>query len=271
MKKSGEKDKTEDDSVRVAVRVRPLSLQEVSQGCEGAVGAEENGEIRIPALDKRMTYDFAFGANGSQQHVYETMVQPLLEKSFFKGYNATVLAYGQTGSGKTYTMGTELNGTSAEGVIPRCVRDLFEKIEEERNESKWTISVSFLEVYKEVVRDLLRTSSTVETAQGLPVREDSNGEVYVRGLTWCTVTSPREMLTCLEQGTASRVTGKTGMNLHSSRSHAIFAIRADRVSQKEDNGTYFSLTTLTQLTTHSLTHSRPHYPSQVHLAQHFVW
>ena len=193
-----------EDSVRVAVRIRPLSFKEVGEGCENAVESSECGtEIRIPSIGKRFTYDNAVSPNGSQAYIYETTVQPLLEKSFFKGYNATVLAYGQTGSGKTYTMGTELNGTSEEGIIPRCVRDLFEKIREEENEgtSKWTVTVSFLEVYKEVVRDLLRTSDVVETSQGLPVREDSNGEVYVKDLTWCRVTNPKEMLTCLQQGT----------------------------------------------------------------------
>lgn len=244
----------DDENVRVCVRVRPLSFQEVSQGCENAVdvvraSSPENYSTEIRMHGKRMTYDCTIGPQGKQQHVYETMVQPLLEKSFFKGYNATVLAYGQTGSGKTYTMGTELNGTSEEGVIPRCVRALFEKVEEEKENSSWTISVSFLEVYKEVVRDLLRiTSDMVETnTQGLAVREDSNGDVYVKDLNWVKVTSPSEMLTCLQQGTSSRVTATTGMNLHSSRSHAIFAIRAERISKSQDNGTFSATLRLVDL------------------------
>ena len=58
------------DSVRVAVRVRPLSFKEVGEGCENAVESSECGtEIRIPSIGKRMTYDHAFSPSGSQAHV----------------------------------------------------------------------------------------------------------------------------------------------------------------------------------------------------------
>lgn len=55
------------------------------------------------------TYDFSFcsvdehdPAFASQQTVYETLAQPLLERAF-EGFNACLFAYGQTGSGKSYT------------------------------------------------------------------------------------------------------------------------------------------------------------------------
>lgn len=42
----------------------------------------------------------------------------------------TILAYGQTGSGKTHSMGTAYSGGPVEemGVIPRAVKDIFQKI-----------------------------------------------------------------------------------------------------------------------------------------------
>lgn len=43
--------------------------------------------------DKRFMFDRVFGAESSQQNVYEATAQPLL-KGLLDGYNATVFAYG---------------------------------------------------------------------------------------------------------------------------------------------------------------------------------
>jgi len=55
------------------------------------------------------TYDFSFCSVdkadpgfASQQAVYQTLAQPLLERAF-EGFNTCLFAYGQTGSGKSYT------------------------------------------------------------------------------------------------------------------------------------------------------------------------
>ena len=102
-------------------------------------------------------------------------------------------------------MGTELNGTSEESYYSEIQFEICSKRSDIKRKTTElltrTVTVSFREVYKIVVRDLLRTSDAVETSQGLPVREDSNGTVYVKDLTWCRVTNPKEMLTCLQQYT----------------------------------------------------------------------
>lgn len=75
----------------------------------------------------------------------------------------TVFAYGQTGSGKTYTMvGVEsedetYHPSCFDGVIPRAVRYLFEKISANAAAGispKFSVRASFLEIYNEQVRDL---------------------------------------------------------------------------------------------------------------------
>ena len=44
------------------------------------------------------TYDHVFTEEAKQVEVYNACVEPLV-KSFFEGFNTTILAYGQTGSG----------------------------------------------------------------------------------------------------------------------------------------------------------------------------
>ena len=66
------------------------------------------------------------------------------------GYNATVLAYGQTGSGKTHSMGGgwgEHSGTEDEvGIIPRVIKELFDGIENAKDNFSFVVRVSYLEV-----------------------------------------------------------------------------------------------------------------------------
>jgi hypothetical protein len=61
-----------------------------------------------------------------------------------------VLAYGQTGSGKTHTMGTAFKpGGATQGVIPRVMVELFERVEERRAQGAVvTIKVCFIEIHK---------------------------------------------------------------------------------------------------------------------------
>jgi kinesin family protein 18/19 len=66
-----------------------------------------------------------------------------------------VFAYGTTGSGKTHTM----TGTSENpGIMYLIIKGMFDKIQNE-SEKKFEIKVSYVEIYNEVIRDLLVANS----------------------------------------------------------------------------------------------------------------
>ena len=72
------------------------------------------------------------------------------------GYNGSVFAYGATGAGKTYTMlGTEDNL----GVMGRSVKELFRQIELNSSQREYKLKISYIEVYNEIIRDLLSGSA----------------------------------------------------------------------------------------------------------------
>ena len=63
-----------------------------------------------------------------------------------------MFAYGATGAGKTYTMlGTKENP----GVMCLTFEKLFRLISEEQSDHQFQIKLSYLEIYNEVIRDLL--------------------------------------------------------------------------------------------------------------------
>jgi len=92
--------------------------------------------------DKHFTFDHVFEEKASNKQVYQTLLQPSLQQ-VRDGYNVTCFAYGMTGAGKTHTMFGDKNQA---GLADLCIEGL--------NGSQ--ISVSFLEIYNETVKDLLQ-------------------------------------------------------------------------------------------------------------------
>lgn len=157
------------ESIKVAVRIRPLVDSEISRGCQTCLDVALNENQIIVRSDKGFTYNYVFDQHSSQDQVYNVAVESLVKK-LFEGFNVTILAYGQTGSGKTHTMGTCYAGEGDMGVIPRAVEDIFKHVE---NHPDWDyhISVSFMELYKEQLYDLLATDRAV-----VEIREDAKGK-----------------------------------------------------------------------------------------------
>lgn len=80
-------------------------------------------------------------------------VRPLVN-SVLDGFNGCVFAYGQTGTGKTFTMEGGLN---QEGIIPRTFSHIWHHIQSEASEDvTYLVSCSYIELYMEIVRDLLK-------------------------------------------------------------------------------------------------------------------
>lgn len=89
--------------VRVAVRIRPLLPREILHNHKVCLREVPGSSQVILGSDRLFSFDHTFGPAASQDEVYESCVQPLVE-TLIGGYNATVFCYGQTGSGKTHTL-----------------------------------------------------------------------------------------------------------------------------------------------------------------------
>ncbi|KAE8657076.1 Kinesin-like protein FRA1 [Hibiscus syriacus] len=233
---------SEDCCVKVAVHVRPLIGDEKLQGCKDCVTVTP-GKPQVQIGTHSFTFDHVYGSTGSpSSSMFEECIVPLVD-GLFQGYNATVLAYGQTGSGKTYTMGTGFKDGCQTGIIPQVMNALFAKIESLKHQIEFQLHVSFIEILKEEVRDLLDSAPLnksdgsnpnagkihVPGKQPIQIRESSNGVITLAGSTEVSVSMLKEMAACLEQGSLSRATGSTNMNNQSSRSHAIFTITLEQM------------------------------------------
>ncbi|KAM3850912.1 stAR-related lipid transfer protein 9 [Vipera latastei] len=229
-------------NVKVAVRVRPLSKREHAEGGAIIVETEDRvAKVKKVKVDSRFEsvwgtrekvvsfgFDYCYWSvdpedpkYASQEMVFQDLGTMVLS-SAFKGYNICLFAYGQTGSGKTYTM----MGTPASiGLTPRICQGLFSREGASSKQStSFRVEVSFLEIYNEQVRDLLKQSNH-KKPYTLRVREHPEMGPYVQGLSQHVVTDYRQVVGLLEEGIANRITAATHVHDASSRSHAIFTIQ----------------------------------------------
>ncbi|TVY29949.1 Kinesin-like protein [Lachnellula hyalina] len=175
--------------------------------------------------DQQFAFDRVFDENTTQADVYEATTRGLMD-SVLEGYNATVFAYGATGCGKTHT----ITGTAQQpGIIFLTMQELFEKIAERSDEKHTEVSLSYLEIYNETIRDLLVPGGT---KQGLMLREDANQTVSVAGLSSHHPHDVQEVMDMIVKGNEFRTISPTAANATSSRSHAVLQIN---VAQKDRN------------------------------------
>ncbi|XP_028827820.1 kinesin-like protein KIF16B isoform X2 [Denticeps clupeoides] len=227
-------------SVRVAVRVRPMNRREKELSAKCIIEMERNKttitNLKIPdgvvgdsmrEKTKTFTYDFSYDSADckhatfvSQEKVFKDLGTDVL-KAAFEGYNACIFAYGQTGSGKSYTM---MGNPGDSGLIPRICEGLFSRIANVTrwDEASFRTEVSYLEIYNERVRDLLRRKSS--KTYNLRVREHPKDGPYVEDLSKHLVQNYTDVEELMEAGNINRTTASTGMNDVSSRSHAIFTV-----------------------------------------------
>ncbi|KAI7366506.1 Kinesin heavy [Hortaea werneckii] len=210
------------NSIKVVARFRPQNKIEVGAGSEQIVEFTNPETCRV--LNGNFTFDRVFPTNTAQHDVFDYSIRSTVD-DVLAGYNGTVFAYGQTGSGKTYTMmGADIEDDNSKGIIPRIVEQIFDSIMRSDGSIEFTVKVSYMEIYMEKIRDLL-----VPTNDNLPVHEDKQRGVYVKGLNEFYVGSVGEVYQVLERGGQSRAVASTQMNQESSRSHSIFVIE---VTQK---------------------------------------
>ncbi|KAL7138636.1 hypothetical protein ABFS83_10G177300 [Erythranthe nasuta] len=202
------------ENVTVTARFRPLSPREIRRGEEIAWYADGDTIVRNehnPSI--AYAYDRVFGPTTTTRHVYDVAAQHVVGGAM-DGVNGTIFAYGVTSSGKTHTMHGDQRSP---GIIPLAVKDAFSIIQETPSR-EFLLRVSYLEIYNEVVNDLLNPAG-----QNLRIREDSQG-TFVEGVKEEVVLSPAHALSLIAAGEEHRHVGSTNFNLQSSRSHTIFTL-----------------------------------------------
>ncbi|XP_062564211.1 kinesin-like protein KIF3A [Armigeres subalbatus] len=226
------------ENVRVVVRVRPMDKNETESGSQNIIKPDKcnrcvtvykpNANSSEPP--KVYYFDNVFGEESTQIDLYIDTARPIVDK-VLEGYNGTILAYGQTGTGKTYTMSGNPDSPQTKGIIPNTFAHIFGHIARAKENQKFLVRVSYMEIYNEEVRDLLGK----EFNKSLEVKERADIGVFVKDLSGYVVHNADDLDNIMKLGNKNRVVGATKMNSESSRSHAIFSITIES-SETDDTG-----------------------------------
>lgn len=242
--------------VQVALRIRPLNAEERKADSTMCVELTQvKGQIRVFQsdkspycqyfrVDKHFIFDQLFPQESDQEEIFEGIGMPMV-KAGMDGFKTCIFCYGMTGSGKTFSM---TGSKERPGLSSRIFSAIFQCIDERKAQDPGfnaEISVSYIEIYNENLKDLLGKSAYNRT---LEIRENAEDGVHVKGLTECKVSSlqanivgylcpylvhlPKPLTFLLqdlkkykEVGDSSRKIACHKLNDQSSRSHTIFTIR----------------------------------------------
>ena len=216
----------------VAVRVRPLWDKELEGGDYSTVRVIEGKVVVVldpwydadlnpnRAKEKKYAFDVVFDEKVGQDEVYQKTARGLVG-GVLDGYNSSVFAYGATGAGKTHTM---LGSLEHPGVMVNTLHDLFELMKEAKMENaKFKVTLSYMEIYNELIKDLLQPTSV-----DLKLNEDPVRGMVVQGITEYGADSADEILELLHRGNMHRAVEPTAANQVSSRSHAVLQITVEQ-------------------------------------------
>ncbi|KAK1643914.1 hypothetical protein QYE76_061719 [Lolium multiflorum] len=183
----GVSSRSKEKKIFVTVRVRPLSKKEL-------------------AVKDQPAWEYA----DSQTIVYKG---PHQDRAAPTSYTfATIFAYGQTSSGKTYTM---------RGVTESAVSDIYRHMEN-TPEREFVIKISAMEIYNEIVKDLLQPDSG-----SLRLLDDPEKGPIVEKLDEQVVRDREHLRHLIGICEEQRQVGETALNDTSSRSHQIIRLTVE--------------------------------------------
>ena len=237
--------KTNKDFIKVFVRFRPLNDLEndlLSDNCgwetpkyisDTQIGIYSTKEVKdsnaqIPT-NLIFKYDKIFNSEAPQNQVYEYVGKRIVG-DVMEGYNGTIFAYGQSGSGKTYTMyGPDIFDDMYKGIIPRIVEDIFNYVEKADDNVDFQFKLSVLEIYKEVMYDLLTQQSS-----DIKIQENPETGIVIEGLSEVYLSSLDEFFEYVDLSQSNRKVAETKLlNHNSSRSHCILILEVTQSFKKE--------------------------------------
>ena len=133
-------------------------------------------------------FDQIFSDEQTNLDVFTSVLQPLIPQ-LLDGYNVSCFAYGMTGSGKTHTMLGQFGGVTSQqeeqaateaeqyeqlknfGLCNLAIQNLFYQMFQRQDDSTYQVTVSYLEIYNEQVRDLLAELKDYEPSEQLGLKK----------------------------------------------------------------------------------------------------
>ena len=185
----------------------------------------DDGEVRglIPR-----SVEYLFSSIMSRSAMYEVA----MVCSFLEIYNDTIRDLG-----KAYLVAMGMDSSSSKALYEKT-SELFENISGKRGNPNFTPAFNKTMTEEVMKRPGLREVSEQYNLMNFDIREDAEGNVFVKDLSLIPVATMDEVMTLISMGLKVRATHETKMNATSSRSHTVFAISV--IQRDKSTGQAFS-------------------------------
>ena len=250
------------EKLRVVVRARPLQPSEVAADLTLADDAVAVRTVKSTAQGKDSVeeasffFDRVYRGAASQSDVFDGSMLPQVQ-ALFAGRDTLTFAYGITNAGKTYTIQGK-GGADEMGCIPRALEATFCALRhhaakraaaadgsvaspepltgaaaslELDDKCTYEVKASFLEVYGNDAFDLLATPEPPKRPGLDPPKravlrlKEDRGHVFVEGLKEVELPDLESAVRAVSLGWEQRASASNGLNVESSRSHAVLCVK----------------------------------------------
>ncbi|EKF37991.1 kinesin, putative [Trypanosoma cruzi marinkellei] len=225
--------RTAPKNISVFLRVRPTIARESKASCNNLVfDPSDPRRVTVTrksgsrAISKSFVFNKVFTPTTGQTEVYEDFARGAVDAAF-DGQHGVLFVYGQTGSGKTYTMSND--DPKNPGMMQQGLHDVWNRIRND-TEHDYSCSVSYVQLYNEILTDLLdaqkgrvRIQLGPEGCGDVVLVSDSSGMPIEKK-----VQNYEETMELFCVGMGRKEMTSTMMNEVSSRSHTIFNFNITR-------------------------------------------
>ncbi|KYO42333.1 kinesin-like protein KIF20B isoform B [Alligator mississippiensis] len=117
--------------------------------------------------------------------------------------------------------------------LEEVIKESEQSITTEGSHMKFSLWVSFCEIYNECIYDLLFPITNDKKRKLLRLAQDIKGCSYVRDLQWVQISNAKEAFRLLKLGLKHQSIACTKLNTCSSRSHSIFTVKILRIEDSK--------------------------------------
>ncbi|MBZ3876092.1 Kinesin-like protein KIF20B [Sciurus carolinensis] len=237
-------------NLQVCLRIRPFTQSEKEHESEGCVHVLDSQTILLKdpqsilgrlsekssgQMAQKFSFSKVFGPETSQKEFFQgCIMQPV--KDLLKGQSRLIFTYGLTNSGKTYTFQGNLTNSLNIPEFEESMKDCEQASLNMDNNTKFSVWVSFFEIYNECIYDLfVPVSSKFQKRKMLRLSQDVKGYSFIKDLQWIQVSDSKEAYRLLKLGIKHQSVAFTKLNNSSSRRLSLCDLAGSERSMKTQN------------------------------------
>mmetsp|Transcript_60342 Transcript_60342/g.143769 ORF Transcript_60342/g.143769 Transcript_60342/m.143769 type:complete len:950 (+) Transcript_60342:51-2900(+) len=169
---------------------------------------------------QQFPFDKVFAPRTPQDAIFDAVARSAVLDALENWHSTTFVALGASGSGKTFSMTGGAKSFADRGLIPRSMSLLFEALSERIDANDFQIAVTFYEIYKESVVDLL-----TERRRRVALHPAAGGaQAILDSLKVLPASNESEAYQHLFRGDSNRHFQTFPLNDETSRGHVFFTV-----------------------------------------------